>query len=58
MGSIKEINIKNRTYYFFDDMIKIEDFNPGLLKITKKTYRNIDIYYIGYITKKIWLCKN
>ena len=53
MGSIKEINIKNRTYYFFDDMIKIEDFIPGLLKITKKTYRNIDIYYIEYITKKI-----
>ena len=53
MGSIKEITIKNRTYYFFDDMIKIEDFNSGLLKITKKTYRNIDIYYIGYITKKI-----
>ena len=53
MGSIKEINIKNRTYYFFDDMIKIENFIPGLLKITKKTYGNIDIYYIEYITKKI-----
>ena len=28
MGNIKEINIKNRTYYFFDDMINIEDFKP------------------------------
>ena len=35
MGNIKEINIKNRTYYFFDDMINIEDFDPNLLKIDK-----------------------
>ena len=51
MGNIKEINIKNRTY-FFDDMINIEDFDPNLLKIDKKSYKNIDIYYIGYITMK------
>ena len=30
MGNIKQINIKNRTYYFFDDMINIKDFNPDL----------------------------
>ena len=47
MGNIKEINIKNQTYYFFDDMINIEDFDPNLLKIGKKSYKNIDIYYIG-----------
>ena len=35
MGNIKEINIKNRTYYFFDDMINIKDFDPNLLKIKK-----------------------
>ena len=52
MGNIKEINIKNRTYYFFDDMINIEDFDPNLLKIDKKSYKNINIYYIGYITMK------
>ena len=52
MGNIKEINIKNRTDYFFDDMINIEDFDPNLLKIDKKSYKNIDIYYIGYITMK------
>ena len=52
MGNIKEINIKNRTYYFFDDMINIKDFDPNLLKIDKKLYKNIDIYYIGYITVK------
>ena len=32
MGNTKEINLKNRTYYFFDDMINIKDFNPNLLK--------------------------
>ena len=52
MGNIKEINIKNQTYYFFSDMINIEDFGPNLLKIDKKSYKNIDIYYIGYITVK------
>ena len=50
MGDIKEINIKNWTYYFFDDMTNIEDFYPSLLKIDKKFYKNINIYYIGYIT--------
>ena len=52
MGNIKEINIKNQTYYFFNDMINIKDFDPNLLKIDKSSYRNIDIYYIGYITIK------
>ena len=52
MGNIKGINIKNRTYYFFEDMNNIKDFNPNLLKIDKKSYKNIGIYYIGYITIK------
>ena len=33
-------------------MINIQDFDPNLLKIDKKSYKNIDIYYIGYITVK------
>ena len=52
MGNIKQINIKNWTCYFFDDMINIKNFDPNLLKIEKKLYKNIDIYYIGYITMK------
>ena len=52
MGDIKEINIKYRTYYFFDGMINIKDFASNLLKIDKKSYKNIDIYYIEYITMK------
>ena len=52
MESIKEINIKNQTYYFFDDLINITNFDPNLLKIDKKSHKNIDIYYIGHITTK------
>ena len=51
-GNIQQINIKNRTYYFFNDMINIEDFDSRLLKIDKKSFKNIDIYYIGNITIK------
>ena len=50
MGNTKQINIKNRTRYFFNDMINIKDFDPSLIKIDKKSYKNIGIYHIGYIT--------
>ena len=52
MGSIKEINIKNSTYYPFDDLIRIKDFNPNLLKIDEDSCKFVDVYYIGYITVK------
>ena len=52
MRNIKEINIKNPTCYFFNDMINITNFDPKLLKIDKKLHKNIDIYYIGYVTIK------
>ena len=59
MREVKQINIKNPTYYFFNDMINIRNFEPNLLKIDKKSYRNIGIYNTGYITiKKIDDCKN
>ena len=50
MGNIKQIDIKNRTYYFFNDMINIKDFDSNLLKIDKKSCKNIIIYNIWYIT--------
>ena len=50
MGNIKQINIKNRTYRFFNDVINVINFDSSLLKIDKNLYKNIDIYYIGYIT--------
>ena len=52
MGEVKQINVKNQTYYFYNDIINLKDFDPNLLKIDKKSYKNIDIYYIGYITIK------
>ena len=52
MGNIKGKNIKNRTHYSFDDMINIINFDLNLLKIDKKSYKNIDVYYTGYITMK------
>ena len=52
MGEVKKLNIKNRTYYFFDDIIDIKNFHSNLLEIDKKSHEGIDIYYIGYITIK------
>ena len=52
MGKVKQIEIKNRTYYFYNDMINLKNFASNLLKINKKYYKGIDIYYLGYITIK------
>ena len=52
MDTTKQINIKNRTYYFYNDIIDIENFDAKLLKIDKKLYKDIDIFNIGYVTKK------
>ena len=52
MVKVKQINIKNRTYYFYKDMINLKDFESGLLKIDKKHCKEINIYYIGHITIK------
>ena len=49
---IKQLNIKNRTYYFYNDLINLEKFNPSLQKLDKKSSMDINIYYIGYVTKK------
>ena len=59
MREVKQINIKNRTYYFYNDIIDLKNFDARLLKIDKKSYKNIGIYNIGYITiKKIDDCEN
>ena len=52
MGSIKEIMIKNRTYYFYNDIIDIEKFNLNMLKLHRKSYKSLDIYNIGYVSIK------
>ena len=40
MGSIKDIKIKNRTYYFYDDMINIKNCDSSLLKLDRKSYNH------------------
>ena len=52
MVTAKQLNIKTRTHYFYDDLINLKDFDPSLLKLDKKSSMGISIYYIGYVTKK------
>ena len=52
MKSTKQINIKDRTYYFYNDIIDIKTFDSNMLKVDKKTYKNLAIYNIGYVTVK------
>ena len=52
MQVVKQINIKNRTYYFYNDQTDLKDFDTELLKVDKKDYNDIDIYYIDYVTVK------
>ena len=59
MGIITQIDLKNQTYYFYNDIIELENFDSDLLKIDEKSYRDIVVYNIGYISiKKIDDCKN
>ena len=59
MEEIKQMNIKNWTFYFYNDRIDLKRFDAKLLKIDKKDYNEIDIYYISYVTvKKIDNCNN
>ena len=52
MGTIKQINIKNLTYYFYKNIIDLKNFDAKLLSVDKKSYKDIGIYNIGYVTKK------
>ena len=58
MGEVKQVNIKNRTYYFNNGMINLTKFESNLWKINKKHYKEINIYYTEYITiKKLMIIK-
>ena len=59
MGVAKQIDIKNWTYYFYNDMINIKKFDSNLLKMDKRSYKDIGIYNNGCITiKKLDDCEN
>ena len=52
MGELKQINIKNRTYYFYNDIINLDEFNGSKINVDKKNFNDINIYYLGYECKK------
>ena len=52
MEEMKQINIKNRTYYFYNDIINLDEFYGNKIKVDRKKFNNIDIYYLGYEYKK------
>ena len=59
MGKLNKLTLKIETYYFYNDQINLKDFDASLLKIDKKDYNEIDIYYIGYaIVKRNANCNN
>ena len=49
-NKFKEVDIKSQTYYSFDDIINIKNFDSDNIKIDEKPYKNIAIYYFGYFT--------
>ena len=51
-NKVKDIDIKNCTYYFFNEIINIKKFGSSNIKKNKKSYKNILIYIIGYVTNK------
>ena len=50
--AIRQLNIKGRTYYFYNDLMNIKNLNINKLTLDKKVVLGNDVYYIGYITKK------
>ena len=58
MGEIKQINIKNQTYYFYNDIIDLKDFDAWLLKVDKKSYKTLVFTILGIIQlKKLMIVK-
>ena len=55
-NKVKDIDIKNRTYYFFNDIVNIKTFDPNNIKIDEKSYKHIFIYHIGQVTIKHFKC--
>ena len=52
-NKVKDINIKNRTYYFFNDIVNIENFDLNNIKTYETLYKSILIYYLLN-----WICNN
>ena len=51
-NKVKDLDVKNRTYCFFDDIINIKNFDPNNIKTDEKSRKNILVYSIRYVTIK------
>ena len=58
-NKVKYISIKNCTYYFFNDIVNIKNFDPNNIKIVEKSYKNI-FFLLHWICndQKLKICKN
>ena len=58
MGEVKQINIKNWTYYFYNDIIDLKNFKSNLLKVDKRSYKNM-VFRTFYILqlKRLMIAK-
>ena len=52
METVKELNINNRTYYFYNNIINLDEFDESKIKVDEKHFNDTDIYYLGYEHKK------
>ena len=48
MEELKHMNIKNRTYYFYNNIIDLDEFDGSKIKVDEKDFNDIDSYYLGY----------
>ena len=48
-NTVKDINMKNHTYHFFDDAIKIKDFDLNSIKLDEKSYKNSFLFTIFHM---------
>ena len=51
-NKFKDISLENHTYYFFNDMINIKNFDSNNIKIDEKSCKDILVYYIEYVRIK------
>ena len=52
METMKQINIKNRAYYFYNGIIDLDEFDGSKIKVDKKDFNDVHIYYLGYEHRK------
>ena len=48
----RQLKLKNRTHYFYNDLINLSNFEFNNSKLDKKIWKDINLYYIGYVERK------